>query len=80
MKPLYDLFHEKIIFQWNKKLETLLRQIEKPITNDVTLTLLNTNTPIFFYCSFFLNWYKLCPTPNNYQKKTRCYSIHISYF
>ena len=33
-----------------KKLATLFRQIEKPITNDVTLTLLNTMIPIFFHC------------------------------
>ena len=40
MKPLYDLLHEIAKFQEKKKLETLLQQVEKPITNDVTLTLL----------------------------------------
>ena len=63
MKPLYDLLHEIVKFQEKKKLETLFRQIEEPITNDVTLTLLNTNIAIIFYWSFCLNWYKLSPTP-----------------
>ena len=47
MKPLYGFFHQKVKVQYKKKLETLFRQIEKPITNVVTLTLLNTNIPIF---------------------------------
>ena len=64
MKSLYDLFYENVKFQWKKKLETLFRQIGKPITNDVTLTLLNTNIPIFSFCSLFFNWYKLCYTQN----------------
>ena len=64
MKPLYDLLHEIVKFQEKKKVETLFRQIEEPITNDVTLTLLNTNIAIFFYWSFCPNWYKLSPTPN----------------
>ena len=62
MKPLYDLFHENVKFQWKKKVETLFRQFGKPITSDVTLTLLNTIIPIFSFCSLFLNWYKLCYT------------------
>ena len=53
MKPLYGFFHQNVKVQYKKKLETLFRQTEKPITNDGTLTLLNTNVPIFFYCSFF---------------------------
>ena len=64
MKPLYDLLHEIVKFQEKKKIETLFPQIEKPITNDVILTLLNTNIPIFFHCSFFINSYRPCPTPN----------------
>ena len=57
-------FHEIVKFRYIEKVQTLFRQIEKPIKNDVTLTLLNTNILIFFYCSVFLNCYKLCPTPN----------------
>ena len=64
LKSLYDLFHGDVKLQWKKKLETLFRQIGKPITNDVTLTLLNTNFPIFSFCSLFLIWYKLCYTQN----------------
>ena len=30
-------------------------KLKKPITNDVHLTLLNTNIPIYFHCSFFPN-------------------------
>ena len=80
MKPLYDLIHEKVKFRYIEKVQTLFRQIEKPIKNDVTLTLLSTNIPIFFHCSFFLNWYKLCPTPNVQQKKTACYFVQLSSF
>ena len=64
MKPLFDLIQENFEFRYIKEVQTLFRQIEKPIKNDVTLTLLNTKIPISFYCSFFFNWYKLCPTPN----------------
>ena len=64
MKPLYDLLHEIVKFQEKKKIETLFPQIEKAITNDVTLNLPNTNIPIFFHCSFFINSYRPCPTPN----------------
>ena len=80
MKPLYDLIHENVKFRYIKKVQTLFRQNEKPITNDVTLTLLYTNIPIFFYCSFLLNWYKLCLTPNIQQRKTGCCFIQLSYF
>ena len=54
MKALCDLFNQNVNFHQNRKLETLFRQSEKPRTKDVTLTLLNTNFSIFFYCSFSL--------------------------
>ena len=64
MKTLYDLLDEIVKFQEKKKLETLFPQIENSIQNHVTLTSVKTNIPIVFYCSFFLNWYRLCSTPN----------------
>ena len=55
MKPMYDFSHENVKFQQKKKHETLFRQIEKTITKDVHVTLLTTNIPIYFHCSFFPN-------------------------
>ena len=47
MKPLYDLLYKNFKFHWNTDLETLFQQIKTFITEDVTLTLPNTNHPLF---------------------------------
>ena len=54
MKPLYDLLIHNIKFKWNKKLETLFKQVQTSITEDVTLTLPNTNYPFFFTVDSYL--------------------------
>ena len=47
MKVLYDLLEQNIKFHQKNLLKTLIQQIKKTITNDVTLTLPNTNHPFY---------------------------------
>ena len=54
MKPLYDLLPYNSKFRWNIELETLFQQISTSNTKDVTLTLTNTNRPIFISVDFSL--------------------------
>ena len=47
IKLLYDGVQVKAIFQRNIELECLFRQLQTCTTQDITLTLPNTNNPIF---------------------------------
>ena len=47
LKPLYNLLHDDIIFQWTPELEKIFNTIKNTITADTELTIPNTKKPFF---------------------------------